>query len=159
MPEPNFKLLDHFHNPRNVGSIENADGFGRGENPINGYLTDMYIKVENGRIKDIKFKTFGCTVTIAAGSALSETIKGKTLDEITGDSDPIKTLTAVIKLKLGEIPEKNWHCLPTAVYTLLSAIHDYYRKIGDEKKVLELEKLIGDIKDYIEKYKKHKLEE
>lgn len=154
MSEPNFKLLEHFHNPRNVGLIENVDGFGRGENPINGYLTDIYIKVENGQIKDIKFKTFGCTVTIAAASALTEAVKGKTLEEIVGSSDPIKTLMALIKRELGEIPEKNWHCPPTAIQTLLTAIHDYYRKNGVEKKVLELEKLIADMKNYFEKYSK-----
>lgn len=150
MAEPNFKLLEHFHNPRNVGLIDNADGYGRVVNPINGYLTDIYIKVENGQIKDIKFKTMGCTVTIASASALTEAIKGKTLEEIIGNSDPIETLMELIREKLGDIPDKNWHCPPTAVQTLLSAIHDYYRKIGEEKKVSDLEKLISDIKSHFE---------
>jgi len=150
MAEPNFKLLEHFHNPRNVGLIDNADGYGRVVNPINGYLTDIYIKVENGQIKDIKFKTMGCTVTIASASALTEAVKGKTLEEIIGNSDPIETLMELIREKLGDIPDKNWHCPPTAVQTLLSAIHEYYRKIGEEKKVSDLEKLISDIKSHFE---------
>ena len=150
MPEPNFKILEHFHNPRNVGLIENADGYGRGENPINGYITDIYLKVENGQIKDIKFKTFGCTVTIASASALSEAVKGKVLEDIISGSDPVKTLITYIEKELGEIPEKNWHCPPTAVQTLLIAIHDYYRKKGDKKRIFELEKLITKSKCYFE---------
>lgn len=153
MSEPNFKLLDHFHNPRNVGIINNADGLGRVKNPINGYLTDIYIKVENGRIKDIKFKTFGCVISVTSASALTEAIKGKTLEEILNGINPAKVLIDIIKEKLGEIPEKNWHCPPTAVLSLFTAIYDYYKRNGDEKKILELEKLIADIKDYFEKYK------
>jgi nitrogen fixation NifU-like protein len=153
MSEPNFKLLDHFHNPRNVGIINNADGFGRGENPINGYLTDIYIKIENGRITDIKFKTFGCVVSVTSASALTEAVKGKTLEEIVNGSNPAKVLIDVIKEKLGEIPEKNWHCAPTAVLTLLNAICDYFRKNQEKKRILEVEKLIADVNDYFEEYK------
>jgi len=153
MSEPNFKLLDHFHNPRNVGKIDNADGFGRGENPINGYLTDIYIKVEDGKIKDIKFKTFGCVISVTSASALTEAMKGKTLEEILSNNNPIITLIKLITREIGEVPEKNWHCPPTAVLTLLTAICDYYRKKGEEKKTLELEKLIIDVKDYFDEYK------
>jgi len=153
MSEPNFKLLDHFHNPRNIGVIDNPDGFGRGINPINGYLTDIYIKVENERIKDIKFKTSGCVVSVTSASALTEAMKGKSLEEIVDGSNNAKALIDLIKEKLGEIPEKNWHCPPTAVLTLLTAICDYYRKIGEKKKILEVEKLIDDINGYFEEYK------
>lgn len=151
MSDTNPKLLDHFQNPRNVGIIENADGYARVENPINGYMTDIYIRVENGRIEDVKFKTFGCVVTIASASALSEVVKGKTLDEIVDGRDPIETLMQLIKKELGDIPEKNWHCPPTAIQVLLSAISDYYRKNKDEKKVKKIEKILIDIKCYFEK--------
>jgi nitrogen fixation NifU-like protein len=157
--EINLKLLEHFHNPRNVGSIEKPDGFGRAENPINGFMTDIYLKVENGKIIDIKFKTMGCTVTIASGSAITEIVMGKAIDEILSVDNPTKNLMDSIDLKLGVIPIKNWHCLPTAVISLLNAIHDYYRKIGNEKKVEELEKLFADIKNYCENYKKTNLDE
>ena len=153
MSEPNFKLLDHFHNPRNVGIINNPDGFGRGENPINGYLTDIYIKVENGLIKDIKFKTSGCVISVSSASALTEAVKGKNLGAIVDGNNKAIALIELIKEKLGDIPEKNWHCPPTAVLTLFVAIYDYYKRNGDEKKILELKKLIADIKDYFEKYK------
>lgn len=150
MSNTNPKMLEHFHNPRNVGIIENADGYARTENPINGYMTDIYIRVENGRIEDVKFKTFGCVVTIASASALSEIVKGKTLDEIVDGGNPIETLTQLIKRELGDIPERNWHCPPTAIQVLLSAISDYYRKNKDEKKVKEIEKILADLKCYFE---------
>lgn len=152
MSEPNFKLLDHFTNPRNVGLIENADGFGSAKNPINGYQTDIYIKVENGQIKDIKFKTFGCTVTIAAGSALTEAVKGKSLEDLLCGDNSIENLMSLIEEKLGLIPEKNWHCLPTAVQTLLIAIHVFYKKNKKTKKTHLLEKLLDDVKNYFESF-------
>ena len=93
---------------------------------------------------------FGCTVTIAAASALTEAVKGKILENIVGNSDPIKTLMALIKRELGEIPEKNWHCPPTAIQTLLTAIHDYYKKKKEEEKVKKIEKALSDLKSYFE---------
>lgn len=159
MAEHNFKLLDHFQNPRNVGSIENAEGYGRAENPINGFMTDIYLKVENGIIADIKFKTMGCTVTIAAASALTELVKGKTIGELLSIENPAKDLMESIDLKIGVIPKKNWHCLPTATLTLFIAIHDYYRKKRNQIKIVELEKLISEIKAYFEKYMNENLNE
>lgn len=157
MPEPNLKLLDHFHNPRNVGTIEDADGYGRGKNPINEYITDIYLKVENGKIEDIKFKTLGCTVTIASASALTEAVKGKSIEEIINNSNPTKKLMELIELKLGEIPEKNWHCLPAAVQSLLNAIQNYYEKKGEEEKVKDLKKLLNSIDSYVDNYIKENL--
>ncbi|HID93189.1 MAG TPA: iron-sulfur cluster assembly scaffold protein, partial [bacterium (Candidatus Stahlbacteria)] len=76
------KILKHFQNPRNVGEIKNADGFGRVENPICGDITDIYLRVRNGKIEDAKFKSLGCAVTISSGSVFTEAIKGKKLDEL-----------------------------------------------------------------------------
>ncbi|KYK28086.1 hypothetical protein AYK20_01620 [Thermoplasmatales archaeon SG8-52-1] len=157
MSEPNLKLLDHFHNPRNVGAIEDADGYGRGKNPINEYITDIYLKVEEGKINDIKFKTLGCTVTIASASALTEAVKGKTIEEIIKNSNPTKKLMELIEQKLGGIPEKNWHCLPSAVLSLLNAIQNHYEKKGETKKVKHLEKLIDKVNRYIDNYIKENL--
>ena len=150
MSDTNPKLLKHFQNPKNVGIIENADGYARVENPINGYMTDIYIRVENGRIEDVKFKTFGCVVTIASASALTEIVKGKTLDEIVDNENPVETLIQLIEGELGEIPEKNWHCPPTAIRVLLSAISDYYRKNKNEIKVNEIEKILIALKCYFD---------
>jgi nitrogen fixation NifU-like protein len=154
MSEPNLKLLDHFTNPRNVGLIENADGFGRVKNPINGYITEMYIKIENDQINDIKFKTIGCTVTIASASALSEAVKGKNLEEFIDGCKIIENLMNLIVEKIGNIPEKNWHCSPTAVQTFLTALNDYYKKNKDDKSVQKLEKSLNDVKNYFVEYMK-----
>lgn len=69
-------------NPRNVGEIENADGVGEVGNPVCGDMMTFYIKVDDDdRLKDVKFKTFGCGAAIAVSSMVSEMAKGKTLDE------------------------------------------------------------------------------
>lgn len=151
MSSTNPKLLDHFQNPRNIGKIDNADGFARGENPVNGYITDIYIQIENGRIEDVKYKTVGCVVTIASASALSEVVKGKCLDEIIYGIDPFQTLMQSITEKIGEIPDKNWHCPPTAIQTLLAAISDYFRKTKDERYTKKVEQILTDIKGYFNK--------
>lgn len=75
------KVMDHFSNPRNVGEIENADGVGTVGNAKCGDIMRMYLEVENGVIKDVKFKTFGCGAAIATSSMATEMIKGKTLKE------------------------------------------------------------------------------
>ena len=148
MSELDNKLLEHFRNPRNVGIIENANGYARVENPVNGYTTDMYLHIENGQIQDIKFKTFGCTVTIASASALTNIVKGKTLEDILNSGDSLKKLLELLRMELGDIPEKNWHCPPTAIQTLLIAICEYYRKNNDEKTVTKIEKTIDEVKCY-----------
>jgi len=150
MSEYNQKLLEHFRNPRNVGVINNPDGYARVENPVNGYTTDMFLRVENGQIQDIKFKTFGCTVTIASASALTDIVKGKTLEEIVNSGDSLKKLLGLLQRELGDVPEKNWHCPPTAIQTLLIAICEYYRKNGGEKKIEMIEKILVDVKSYFD---------
>ena len=77
----NEKVMDHFMNPRNVGEIENPDGVGLVGNPVCGDVMKITIKVKDGRIEDIKFKTFGCGAAIATSSMVTELVKGKTLDE------------------------------------------------------------------------------
>ena len=76
------KVLDHFKNPRNVGTLEGPDvASGRVGNPICGDLMEIYIKVIDDKIDDIKFKTFGCGSAVATSSMITEMVKGKTLDE------------------------------------------------------------------------------
>ncbi|MDP2045214.1 MAG: iron-sulfur cluster assembly scaffold protein, partial [Deltaproteobacteria bacterium] len=74
-------VLDHFKNPRNVGEIISADGVGEVGNPVCGDMMNVYIKVENDRLVDVKFKTFGCGAAIAVSSMITEMARGKTLDE------------------------------------------------------------------------------
>ena len=70
------KVKNHFYNPRNVGEIKNADGIGTVGNPTCGDVMTIYIKVENNRIKNIKFKTYGCAAAIASSSIATELVKG-----------------------------------------------------------------------------------
>jgi len=150
----NEKMLEHFRNPRNVGTIENADGYGRGINPINGYITDMYLKIEEDKIVDIKYKTYGCVATIASTSAISHIVKGKILSDIINIEKPFEKLAELLINEIGEIPEKNWHCLPTVIQTLFTAILDYYEKKDNNEKVNQINKILDHINFYIEERKK-----
>ena len=75
------KVMEHFKNPRNVGEIPDADGIGTVGNPVCGDMMTMYIKVKNGKIADIKFKTYGCGAAIATSSMTTELAMGKTVEE------------------------------------------------------------------------------
>jgi nitrogen fixation NifU-like protein len=115
-------VIEHFQNPRNVGSIEDADGVGKMGSPVCGDLMEIYIKVDNNHIADIKFRTFGCGAAIASGSMASEMIKGKSLAEAEAltDEDVAKAL--------GGLPEKKMHCSNLAASTLHKALEDYRNK-------------------------------
>ncbi|MCK5396850.1 MAG: iron-sulfur cluster assembly scaffold protein, partial [Thermoplasmata archaeon] len=75
------KVMDHFMNPRNVGVIEDPDGYGKVGNPTCGDVMEIFIKIENDVITEIKFRTFGCGSAIATSSMITEMAIGKTLDE------------------------------------------------------------------------------
>ena len=75
------KVMDHFANPRNVGEIPDADGIGEVGNPTCGDIMKMYLKIKDGVITDVKFKTFGCGAAIATSSMATEMVKGKTIEE------------------------------------------------------------------------------
>jgi len=156
MTELNQKLLDHFLNPRNVGVIENPDGFGRVLNPVNQYLTDIYIRVKEGCIDDIKFKTFGCVVTIATASALTTGVKGKSLSKIVDSKSSLKILLELIQKELGSVPEENWHCPPTAIQALLIAFSDYYQKMQDDQRVKQIKNMLKEVQCFFEKGLKEK---
>nr|MBN2276528.1 Fe-S cluster assembly scaffold protein NifU [candidate division Zixibacteria bacterium] len=113
------KVIDHFQNPRNVGEIENADGVGTVGNPSCGDIMKMYIKVENGVITDIKFKTFGCGAAIATSSITTEMVLGKTVAEA-------EALTRNdVADALGGLPPIKMHCSNLATDALKAAIEDY----------------------------------
>jgi nitrogen fixation NifU-like protein len=116
------KVMDHFMNPRNVGVIENPDGYGKVGNPVCGDLMEMYIKVENDIITDIKFKTFGCGSAIATSSMVTEIAKGKHVDEA------LKITRGDVADELDGLPPQKMHCSNLAADALHAAINDYKNK-------------------------------
>jgi nitrogen fixation NifU-like protein len=116
------KVMDHFMNPRNVGEIENPDGVGEEGNPTCGDAMKITIKVEDGVIKDIKFKTFGCGAAIAVSSMVTEMAIGKTIEEalaITKES---------VAQELDGLPPQKMHCSNLGADALHNAIADYQSK-------------------------------
>ena len=128
MPAYSEKVMDHFMNPRNVGEIEDADGIGEEGNPVCGDMMTFYVKVENDRIADVKFKTFGCGAAIAVSSMVSEMAMGKTVDEVR------KITPAVVAKELGGLPKNKYHCSNLGAQALNKAIDDYLKKQGQEVK-------------------------
>ena len=118
------KVMDHFKNPRNVGDIEDPDGYGRVGNPVCGDMMEIYIKVKDDVIIDIKFKTFGCGSAIATSSMVTEMAKGKTLDEA------IKISKGEVAEELDGLPAVKMHCSNLAADALHAAIEDYLFKEG-----------------------------
>ncbi|MDI7275773.1 MAG: Fe-S cluster assembly scaffold protein NifU [Anaerolineae bacterium] len=122
------KVMEHFMHPRNVGEIEDADGVGTVGNPICGDMMTFYIKVADGRLSDVKFKTFGCGAAIAVSSMVSEMAKGRALDEA-------KEITnRMVADELGGLPANKMHCSNLGADALRAAIEDYERKHGAEPK-------------------------
>jgi nitrogen fixation NifU-like protein len=116
------KVMDHFMNPRNVGEIPEADGVGLVGNPVCGDMMAFYIKVDNGRLSDVKFKTFGCGAAIAVSSMVSEMAKGMTLEEA-------KQLNRErVADELDGLPPNKMHCSNLGAEALHKAIEDYESK-------------------------------
>lgn len=116
--------MDHFSNPRNVGEIENADGIGEVGNAKCGDIMKMYLKIDNGVITDVKFKTFGCGAAIATSSIATEMVKGKTIDEA------LKLTNKAVVEALDGLPPVKLHCSVLAEQAMKSALSDYYRRQG-----------------------------
>ena len=118
------KVMDHFEHPRNVGVIEDADGVGEVGNPVCGDIMKMYLKVEDDKIADVKFKTFGCGAAVATSSIATEMIKGASLD------DALKLTNKAVVEALDGLPEVKLHCSVLAEQAIKSALSDYYRRNG-----------------------------
>ncbi len=116
------KVMEHFKNPRNVGEMENPDGIGHVGNPVCGDIMELYIKVEEGKIVDAKFKTFGCGAAIATSSMVTELVKGKTID------GALKISNRAVAEALGGLPPIKMHCSVLDEQALRSAIDDYLKK-------------------------------
>ncbi len=122
MPAYSEKVMDHFMSPRNVGEIEDADGIGEVGNPVCGDMISFYIKVDDNRLSDVKFKTFGCGAAIAVSSIASEMAMGKTLEEAR------KITPALVAGELEGLPKNKYHCSNLGAQALNNAIDDYLKK-------------------------------
>ena len=116
------KVMDHFSNPRNVGEIEDASGTGTVGNAKCGDIMKMDIKVENGIIVDVKFKTFVCGAAIATSSMATEMVKGKSIDEA------LQLTNKAVAEALDGLPPVKMHCSMLAEQAIHAAIEDYRRK-------------------------------
>ncbi len=131
------KVIEYFQNPKNVGEIEDPDGYAKEGSPACGDMVSLFIKVDEGthEITDIKFKSYGCASNIATGSIITEMAKGKTIEEA-------KEITwQKAAEELGGLPDMKTHCSVLAVDALREAIRNYEERqgIGEEKRETTLE--------------------
>jgi len=124
MPAYSEKVMDHFMNPRNVGTIEDADGYGKVGNPVCGDMMEIFIKVDGEVIKDVKFRTFGCGSAIATSSMVTEMAIGKTLDEA------MAITRNDVATELDGLPPQKMHCSNLAADALRAAIKDFKKRNG-----------------------------
>ena len=118
------KVMDHFRNPRNVGSIENADGVGEVGNAKCGDIMKIYLKIDEDVVSDVKFETFGCGSAIASSFMSTELIKGKPVGEA------LALTNKAVAEALDGLPAHKLHCSVLAEEAIRAAVKDYYDKNG-----------------------------
>ena len=128
------KVMDHFSNPRNVGELENPSGTGTVGNAKCGDIMRIYLKIENGIIEDVKFKTFGCGAAIATSSMATEMVKGKRV------SEALQLTNKAVAEALDGLPPVKMHCSMLAEQAIHAAVEDYIKKHPEEAAGLELTK-------------------
>ena len=116
------KVMDHFMNPRNVGTIENADGIGEVGNAKCGDIMKIFLKIENDILVDVKFQTFGCGSAIASSSMATEMIIGKSIHEA------LELTNAAVCEALDGLPAHKVHCSVLAEEAIKNALKDYFDK-------------------------------
>ncbi len=127
----NETVMEHFMNPQNVGELENPDGTGVYGSPVCGDMMQIQIKVEEEKIVDAKFKTFGCGSAIASSSMATSMIIGKTIEEA------LELTNKEIINNLGGLPPVKVHCSVLADKAIKNAIYDYAQKNGKTYAALE----------------------
>lgn len=118
------QVMDHFENPRNVGELADANGVGEVGNAKCGDIMKMFLKIENGIIVDVRFKTYGCASAIATSSIATEMIKGQPIE------DALKLSNKAVVEALGGLPPHKIHCSVLAEQAIKMALADYYTRQG-----------------------------
>ena len=113
------KVMDHFLHPRNVGSIEDANGIGEVGNVKCGDIMKMYLKIEDDVIKDVKFETFGCGSAIASSSMATELIQRKPVEEA------MELTNKAVAEALDGLPDYKMHCSVLAEEAIKAALDNY----------------------------------
>jgi nitrogen fixation NifU-like protein len=120
-------LIDHFRAPRNAGVMRDADAVGEWEDGQCGDLCRFYLRVEDGRVEEARFQTYGCGPSIAASSVATELVRGRTLDhvvELTADG---------VEGALGGLPADRRHAAELVVGALRTAVARYRARPGTEE--------------------------
>jgi nitrogen fixation protein NifU and related proteins len=112
------QLLDHFQNPRNAGQVLNPDAYARVENPACGDILELSIKMSDGRISEVRFRAKGCVPAMACGSALTELVQGRTVEEAQ------KVCREDVVQAVGGLPETNIHASHLAIDALMAALQE-----------------------------------
>ncbi len=133
------KVMEHFASPHNVGEIPDANGVGEVGNPKCGDIMKMYLKINDGVIEDVKFKTFGCGAAIATSSIATDMIKGATVE------DALKLTNKAVVEALDGLPPQKIHCSVLAEEAVKTAIADYYTRQG-----IDPEPLVGKLEPHCE---------
>ena len=120
------QVMDHFSNSRNVGKMEDANGVGEVGNAKCGVIMKMYLKIEDNKITDVKFNTFGCGAAIATSSMATEMIKGKSVDEA------LQLTSKAVMEALGGLPPVKVHCSVLAEEAVKAAVAGCYQRQGKE---------------------------
>ena len=115
-------VMDHFQNPRNMGEIEEPSAVAEVGNPVCGDVMRLYLKIEDDRIVDARFKTFGCSAAIASSSMTTEMIIGKTVHEA------LLITNEAVTRALGGLPPAKQHCSVLAEEALQAALDDYKKR-------------------------------
>lgn len=137
------KVMDHFNNPRNVGTIENASGVGTVGNAKCGDIMRIYLDIDDdGIIQEAKFKTFGCGAAVATSSMATELVKGKTIQQA------LEVTNKAVMEALDGLPPVKVHCSLLAEEAIHAALWDYAQK--NNLTIEELEKPVDDIEEKVE---------
>ncbi len=128
------KVMEHFANPHNVGKLDDANGIGEVGNAKCGDIMKMYLKIEDGIIKDVKFNTYGCASAIATSSMATDLIKGKPV------SEALKLTNKAVVEALDGLPAVKIHCSVLAEQAIKAALADYYKRQG-----IDPEPIVGKI--------------